>query len=292
MFGNSTIIIFGGTGSIGTLIANKLLTVKPHVSKLLLFSNNENELWESKNYFASKEHPLTTIEYMFGDIRDKPSVKTAVENADFVFNCAALKHIGFCENAPIDAVKTNIRGLMNIIEACNNASIKLMVQISTDKAVEPTSIMGATKMIGERLCKKGGCMKAVIRLGNVLNSRGSLLPQLEKYMESKGQLFITHPDMKRYFITQPELADFIIKVCKHAVRGDTLWNRGNIYIPKMDEVAIMDLVKEFCNQKGINPKITFFGKGDAEKLSEKLYSQSEVNMLHEFDDMYILGVIP
>lgn len=291
MFGNSTIVIFGGTGSIGTLIADKLLTVKPHVSKLLLFSNNENELWESKNYFASKNNTPTIIEFLFGDIRDKPSVKLAIEDADYVFNCAALKHIGFCEKAPIDAVKTNILGLMNIIEVCNKEYVKLFVHISTDKAVEPTSVMGATKMIGERLCKDNGCPKAIIRLGNVLNSRGSLLPQLEKYWESKGKLFITDERMKRFFITQSELADFIIKVCKMASSLPP-FNRGNIYIPKMEEIAIMDLVQEFCTQKGINPEITFFGKGDAEKLSEKLYSQSEANMLRVYDDMYIIGVIP
>ena len=291
MFGNSEIVIFGGTGSIGTLIADKLLTVKPHVSKLLLFSNNENELWEAKNHFSNQESSLPHIEYIFGDIRDKSSVISAIKNADYVFNCAALKHIGFCEKAPIDAVKTNILGLMNIIEVCNKEYIKLFVHISTDKAVEPTSVMGATKMIGERLCKDNGCPKAIIRLGNVLNSRGSLIPQLEKYWESKGKLFITDKRMKRYFITQPELADFIIKVCKMASSLPP-FNRGNIYIPKMDEVLIMDLVHEFCNQKGINPDIEFFGKGDAEKLREKLYSQSELNMLHEFDDMYILGVLP
>ena len=290
MFGNSNIVIFGGTGSIGTLIANKLLHIDPYVSNLLLFSNNENELWEAKNYFASNPNAFPHIEYRFGDIRDKPSVKSAIKNADYVFNCAALKHIGFCEKAPIDAVKTNILGMINILEACNEENIKLFIHISTDKAVEPTSVMGATKMIGERLCKDDGCQKIIIRLGNVLNSRGSLLPQLEKYMESFGKLFITDSEMKRYFITQPELADFIIKVCEHANK-QVPTNFANIYIPKMEEIVIMDLVKEFCTQKGINPEITFFGKGDAEKLSEKLYSQSEVNMLHVFKDMYILGVL-
>jgi len=291
MFGNSKVVIFGGTGSIGTLIANKLLTVIPHVSKLLLFSNNENELWESKNHFANQPSALPHIEYMFGDIRDKPSVKTAIENADYVFNCAALKHIGFCETSPADAVKTNIKGLMNIIDACNAEKVKLFVQISTDKAVEPTSVMGATKMIGERLCKDNGCPKIIIRLGNVLNSRGSLLPQLEKYMESFGKLFITDSEMKRYFITQPDLAQFIMKACHHADTQPPV-NLGNIYIPKMEEIAVMDLVREFCTQKGINPEIEFFGKGDAEKLSERLYSQSEANMLHIYSDMYIIGVIP
>jgi len=288
MFNNKNITIFGGTGSIGSLIAETLLS-NFDASQITLFSNNENELWESRNRFGIGPVAFDNINLMFGDIRDKTAVKNAVKNADHVFNCAALKHIGFCEQSPVDAVLTNVLGLRNIIDACNKYEIELMVHISTDKAVNPSSVMGATKLIGERMCRDEGCKKVIIRLGNVMGSRGSLLPQLREYLKQERKcVYITSPKMKRYFITPNKLSEFIIKICHQPH-----YNQASIYIPKMKEYEIMDVVNEFLKKKGLeNTEIVVFGAGDAEKFTEALYTQSEANMIQEFDDMYIIEGIP
>ena len=288
MFNNKNITIFGGTGSIGSLIAEKLLS-EFDASQITLFSNNENELWESRNKFGIGPVAFDNINLMFGDIRDKTAVKNAVKDADYVFNCAALKHIGFCEQSPVDAVLTNVLGLQNIIDACNKYKVKLMVHISTDKAVNPSSVMGATKLIGERMCRDEGCKKAIIRLGNVMGSRGSLLPQLREYLKQERKcVYITSPKMKRYFITPNLLSEFIMKICHQPH-----YNQASIYIPKMVEYEIMDVVNEYLNKKGLkNTEIVVFGAGDAEKFTEALYTQSEANVIQEFDDMYIIEGIP
>ena len=214
MFTNKNITIFGGTGSIGTVIAKKLLSLDC-CNQITLFSNSENELWQARNIFGVGPKPFENIQLTFGDIRDKKAVDKVVKYSDIVFNCAALKHIGFCEASPTDAVFTNLIGLQNIIDACNKYHLELMVQISTDKAVEPSSVMGATKLIGERMCKDNGCPKKIIRLGNVLGSRGSLIPQLEAYLKQGNKIYITDPKMNRFFINQDDLADFVMEACNH-----------------------------------------------------------------------------
>ena len=289
MFTNKNITIFGGTGSIGTLITEKLLS-DYDANEITLFCNNENELWESRNKFGIGPYAFDNINLVFGDIRNKSAVKKVVENADFVFNCAALKHIGFCEQSPIDAVYTNLIGLQNIINACNKYEVDLMVQISTDKAVEPTSVMGATKLIGERMCRDEGCKKIIIRLGNVLGSRGSLIPQMEEYMKQERKcIYLTNPKMRRYFITQEDLGDFIMDVC--SLKNN---NQATIYIPKMKEYEIVKIVSKFLEERGLKPdtEIVIFGEGEAEKLTEALFSQSEANLIQEYETMYVIEGIP
>lgn len=290
MFEHKHITIFGGPGSIGTLITEKILNLTKLPTKITLFCNNENELWEAKNHFdltSSLEPAHNFLNFKFGDIRDKESVHKAIEWSSIVFNCAAMKHVGFCEEAPFEAVKTNLIGLQNILECLEMAPVELFVHISTDKAVEPVSVMGATKLIGERMVQKHRRTKtAIIRFGNVMGSRGSLVPQLEKTLNSgKKTINVSHPDMKRYFLTRKQVGDFIMKVCKHAYDGPG----GNIYIPKMSEISIMDLIKETCSEFGvIDPIFNYYGYGNYEKLSEALISQSEVNLVREFKDMYIV----
>ena len=290
MLENLKITIFGGTGSIGTLIVDKILNLNEYPRKILIFSNSENELWESKNHFAKPFNAPSILEYKFGDIRDKSSVKDAVKEADIVINAAALKHVGYCEESPYDAVKTNILGLINILEACHEESVESFIQISTDKAVEPVSVMGATKLIGERLVIASNntphCQTNIIRFGNVLGSRGSLVPQIAKFLERGNQIYISDVEMKRFILTKEEVADFIMKVLSHIKNTEG----GLIYIPKMNEVPIVDIIGETCIQLGvIAPEVCFYGRGKAEKLRESLWSQSEVNILHEYKDMYILG---
>lgn len=270
---NKRIAIFGGTGSLGTVLTEGLL--QEEVDKIYLLCNNENELWESKNYFANNENlEFTKINFIFCDIRNYISLKKFFYRnpVDIVFNCAALKHVGYCEQFPFEAVQTNLLGLENLLLASNEADIGKFIQISTDKAVEPIGVMGATKFLGERMCigyndpyyVRASC----IRMGNVLNSRGSLIPQLYKDIENYGKVFITDMRMERFFISKKDVWEFIKKVIKNMEGGE-------IFIPKLElkRITNIHLQLQVIHKKEIPFEI--IGRQKGEKLKEKLYSEYE-----------------
>ena len=149
LFEGKSILITGGTGSVGSEILRQLLNYNPRVIRVL--SNNEDEIFHSQSFFG--EHP--NVRFLLGDIRDKSRLKRAVENIDLVFHSAALKHVPYCEYNPFEAIKTNVIGTQNVIEACLDEEVDRMITISTDKAVNPTSTMGATKLLAERYPQTG-----------------------------------------------------------------------------------------------------------------------------------------
>jgi len=263
------VAIFGGTGSLGTLITNYLLCSNPP-DKILIVCNNENEIWESKNNYNNHDH----LEWIFCDIRDfKELEKIFIKyHPDIIFNCAALKHIGFCEDFPMNAVKTNILGLENLLYLSRLYNVYKFVQISTDKAVESISVMGATKFIGERICKQWNddmLKVSVIRLGNVLESRGSLLPQIRKDIDRLMEVFVTDKDMERFFINQENVSFFIERVVNEMEGGE-------IFIPKLVSSKIMELIDSYLEKwYAYKPKISFIGRRFNEKLKEKLFSEYE-----------------
>ena len=267
VFGKNVIAVFGGTGSLGTIMVENLLCLNP--LKILIVCNNENEIWESKNYFMRHE----LIDWIFCDIRDFKELEKIFMGyrPNLVFNCAALKHIGFCEDFVMNAIKTNILGLENLLYLSNNYGVRKFVQISTDKAVEPISVMGATKFIGERMCKAWNSNRfnvSVVRLGNVLESRGSLIPQIRNDMKRLGEIFITDKEMERFFITKEDVSLFIEKVVSE-MKG------GEIFIPKLTLRKIMDIVNPILEESPLRTKTNFIGRKFNEKLKEKLYSEYE-----------------
>lgn len=264
---NKIITVFGGTGSLGTVMVENLLCLG--TKKILIVCNNENEIWESKNRFNRHD----SIDWIFCDIRDFKELEKIFlgYSIEIVFNCAALKHIGFCEDFPMNAVKTNVLGLENLLYLSKLYEVDKFVQISTDKAVEAISVMGATKFLGERMCKQWNSENfkvSVIRMGNVLESRGSLIPQIKSDMIRLGEIFITDKDMERFFITKEEVSLFIEKVVSE-MKG------GEIFIPKLTLKNIMEVIEPILEESPLAIKRTFIGRKFNEKLKEKLFNKYE-----------------
>lgn len=286
MFKNSTVIVFGGNGTIGREVIKQLILEKPKVIRI--FTNDENGLFECEQKFGD-----VGFRYILGDIRDFRAVKMALADVDYVFNCAAIKHVSICEYNPMEAVSVNVLGLNNIIDACFKKRVKKLIHVSTDKAVEPSCVMGATKMIGEQLCasrqeSKGSnnTLISCVRFGNVLDSRGSLVPKIQEQIRKGFTVTLTDERMKRYFIGKQDAGRFILDVCRDAKGGE-------IFIPKLEEIYIKDLINNVITQYAplVNkdPKIIqikIIGIQNGEKLREHLYSENE--KIIEENERYII----
>ena len=265
--------MFGGTGSIGSLLVSELLKLKP--SSIRVLCQYENELHKAEQKW--KEY--TNIRYLLGDIRDSERVIRALKNADYAFNCAAVKHVKYAEGNPLEAVTINILGLENIINACVIQGIEVLLHMSTDKAVESTTVMGSSKFIGERLCQIRAEQNAelriiVVRSGNVEFSSGSFTELLKTAKEEDKPINLTHPEMKRFFIKGDEIAKFILQAFE-------LGKSGEIWIPKLEEIKIIDLIGEYPY------KIIGIQKG--EKLEEKLVSDEEMRNIKDFDNRWVIS---
>lgn len=280
-------IVFGGTGTIGTEIVKQLLQ-KEDTDVIRIFSNDENSLFESKQEFGEDKR----LRWILGDVRDYKKVEMSCRNIDFAFNCAAIKHVDISEYNPIEVVNVNIIGLENIIQACFYHMVVRLLHISTDKAVEPTSVMGATKLIAERLCvirnnTKGSKFMQIgcVRLGNVYGSRGSLVPIIKRQLELEQPITVTSPFAMRYFITIEKAGKFIL---------DTMskFKGGEIHIPKMENRSVRQVMMDVIGDCGFNPKhigTKVIGLKKGEKVEEKLYLESECVVIHE--DRIVIGEV-
>jgi len=289
-FKNKVILVFGGTGSIGSEIVSQLL--KYDVKTIRIFSNSEDELWKSKLKFYDS---LYKLRFLLGDIRNYERVYRATDNVDYVFNAAAIKHVPIAEYNPMEAINVNIHGLENIIEAAFSCGVNKLIHISTDKAVFPTTVMGATKMLGERLCISReltkGTNKTIIscvRFGNVLGSRGSIIPLIKKQIESGNRVTLTDEKMRRFFISISQAVKLVLKATLSSQGGE-------IHVLKMPIVLIKDLIeviiKEYSPKIGKDPnsiKIQKIGPRLGEKINEELVSQIEFSSCYETEDMYIV----
>ena len=270
MFINGDIIIFGGTGTIGTVFTEVLMKHFPDLD-IYLATNNEYEIWEAKNKYSRNKN----VHVLFADIRDREETRKIFINLKpkVIINCAALKHVDYCEDYVMNAIKTNILGLENLLYLTNEYYIPYFIQVSTDKAVEPISVMGATKMLGEKLCREWNKLidgVICIRLGNVIDSRGSLLPTIKKQLEHDSIVYYTDENMYRYIIRVDELKEFIRIVFEHAEGGE-------IFIPKLEEVNILDFITYYIGIELGYPYVKFqkIGRRQGEKFKEKLYSEFE-----------------
>jgi len=282
MFEDKTICVFGGTGTVGSLIVNELMKHDPYSVRIVC--NNENELWEAnqsmtKRYSDNKQ--FKKLRYLHGDIRDLERVRRALKEVDYCFNCAAMKHVPYCEYNPLEAVKTNILGLDNVIEGCVENGVKKLLHISTDKAVEPTCVMGNTKAIGEKLLRmrwqqNPTTQMVIVRSGNIWNSRGSIMKLVDECKKQEKPVPITDKRMMRFFITPEELITFIMKAFKEGKNGET-------WIPKLEEVSILDVIRNGLPE---NYPLVEVGRREGEKLREKLYSEAEE--IKEFEFYWII----
>ena len=267
MFENKKICIFGGTGTIGSLIVEYIITQNPSVIRV--FCNDENSLYEAQQRWGYGSS--NNIRYLLGDIRDIDRCILALKDIDYVFNCAAVKHVDICEFNPSEAYKTNVIGLDNIINASVYRNVKKLLHISTDKAVEPTTLMGATKMISERILQMRWAQNPevnmiCVRMGNILDSRGSILPKIREQKAKGLPITITNPEMERFWISQKECVKFIMNAFENGKKGE-------IWVPKLKEINLMEFVRK---EVGKDYTIDIIGNRKGEKLREKLLSEYEI----------------
>lgn len=289
-FKNKTILVCGGTGSIGSEIVNQLLNYQPKAIRIL--SNSENELWETSLRFKDNSEKLR---YLLGDIRDSERVERAVKDVNYIFNAAAIKHVPFSEYNPMEAVNVNINGLENIIEASFKYDVEKLVHISTDKAVQPSCVMGATKMLGERLCTARDVAKgsnktiiSCVRFGNVLGSRGSIIPLIKNQIKSGNIITLTDEKMQRFVMSISNAVNLVLK-------SMFLAQGGEIFVLKMPIINIKDLLEvlvEMLAPKYVKDpssiKIETIGSRLGEKISEILISPIEYEYCYEIDDLFVI----
>ena len=275
-FKNKSICVFGGTGTVGSIIVEYLREFTPKVIRI--FSNDENSLWESQQKWSNDG-----LRYLLGDIRNYNRVKRALKGIDYVFNCAAIKHVPFAEYNPLEAVETNILGLDNIINASVECGIKKILHISTDKAVEPTTVMGATKMISERLLQMRWTQNSetdmvCVRFGNVYGSRGSIVQIIRECKKRAEPITITDPNMTRYFMQEDEVIELLFTAF---IDG----SKGEIWVPKLKPVLLSEIIKK---EVGINYSYKIIGARKAEKFSEKLLFDHEILETIDNDKYWIV----
>lgn len=289
---NKRILVTGGSGSIGSEIVRQLLKFNP--KQIRVFDENENGCFKLQQELQeSKKSKYVT--FLIGDVRDKHRLLRAMENIDIVFHAAALKHVPLCEYNPFEAVSTNIVGTQNLIEAALNQNVEAVVNISTDKASHPTNVMGATKLVGEKLITAAECHKgdkrtifSSVRFGNVVGSRGSVLEVFENQIRKGGPITVTHPEMTRYILSINEAVDLVLKSYEMMVGGE-------VFILKMPVFRLKDLaeilIDEFAPKYGFMPediKMDIIGLRPGEKMYEVLINEDELSNSVETNEFFIL----
>ena len=286
-FQNKTILVTGGTGSIGLGLIKQLIKCKP--KHIRIFSNDENSIVEIKELIGDDK----MFQFMVGDVRDKDRLRLAIRNVDIVFHAAAMKHIDICEQNPFDAVKTNVVGTSNILEVAIIENVSKFIFISTDKATNPTSTLGGSKLLAERLTSDassyvgtGKTKFAIVRFGNVIGSRGSVFQIFQKQIVNGKPLTITDARMTRFIMSISEAAQMILKVTHKAKDGE-------IFILKMPSVRIEDLAvgmlkvfKKRFTKSSISSKIKISKSRERERFHEFLVTNEEIPYCYDIGDMY------
>ena len=290
LFKNKTILVTGGAGSIGKRIIHHLLPYQPKAVRS--FDNSEYGQFQLSQELKAYE---ASMRYLMGDVRDPARLRKAMEGVDYVFHGSALKHVPLCEYNPFEAVGTNVVGTQNVLDAAIHEDVDVVINISTDKAINPTSAMGATKMLAERLTTssfystgKHRTRCASVRFGNVINSNGSVIPTFLSQIEKGGPVTITDARMTRFMISTDQAVELIFRTVEHT-RG------GEIFILKMPVLRIKDLAEELIalyHQFSGKPKRTIpikvVGMRVGEKLTEELMTETESERVVELPDMYII----
>ena len=227
---NKSILITGGTGSFGKAFLNKIIEKKLGFKKIAIFSRDELKQYELQNLYPKKKYPF--LRFFIGDIRDKDRFAFSIKDIDIVVHAAALKHVEISEYNPFEFIKTNIMGTQNVVDACMESNVEKAILVSTDKAVAPENLYGATKLCAEKIFTNSNNVKgnkridfAVVRYGNVFGSRGSVLHEFIK-QKKKKKFLITDLRMTRFHITLDMSVKLVIDAIKFAEGGD-------IYIPKL-----------------------------------------------------------
>lgn len=256
------------------------MLAEKHPRRLVVFSRDELKQHEMQQQFNHD-----SMRYFLGDVRDKDRLNRAFDGVDIVVHAAALKQVPACEYNPIEAIMTNVMGARNIIDAALDQNVERVLALSTDKAVNPINLYGATKLCAEKLfvhanaySRKGETIFSNVRYGNVIGSRGSVIPLFRQQRET-GTITITHQDMTRFWITLDQGVDFVID-CIEAMYG------GEVFVPKIPSMSIMDLATAIAPDANIE----FTGIRSGEKMHEVLLSEDEIRHTLDAGSRYV--VIP
>ncbi|MFD0870995.1 UDP-glucose 4-epimerase [Chlamydia abortus] len=273
---NKTVLITGGTGSFGKTFTRKILGYG--IKKVIVFSRDELKQFEMMQEFDDSR-----VRFFIGDVRDKERLRQAFDGVDIVIHAAALKQVGACEYNPFEAVKTNIIGAQNIIEAAIDRNVSRVIALSTDKAASPVNLYGATKLASDKLFVAGNSYTggketrfAVVRYGNVVGSRGSVIPHFLK-MKPTGILPITDERMTRFWITLEQGTQFVLDSLTR-MRG------GEIFVPKIPSVRIVDLAEAIAPEC----RLEYIGIRPGEKLHEAMITEDDSRRTLEFDSYYVI----
>ena len=280
MFENQRILVTGGTGSWGHELISQLLTLNP--KEIIVYSRGE-----SSQVAMSREFEDSRLSFCIGDIRDKEALFTACKEVDYVYHLAALKHIDVCEDQPYEALKTNVIGTQNVIEAAVENEVKKVIYISTDKAANPSNFYGMTKAIGEKLIVYANLLRSktafvTVRGGNVLGTNGSVVHLFKDQIKNKGIVSITDKEMTRFFLTFREAVSLLFEASVKSVGGE-------IFIMTMPTFKILDLAEVLIEDAGMSGvQIVERGKRPGEKIHEILMSEFESRTTIVYDEKYLV----
>lgn len=288
-FDKKKILITGGTGAIGKSIVNYLMKENPELIKI--FSRDEYKQQQLQTELGNNE----TLRFIIGDIRDYDSLSAAMQDIDYVFHLAAMKRVDSCEYNPLEAIKTNVYGINNVIKAAITQNVEKVIFTSSDKAISPTNVYGATKLIGERLISaaeysktEGQTVFSSVRFGNVMGSRGSVIPLFKERILKDKKIEVTDKDMTRFMMTLSQATELTIKALKEAKGGE-------VFVLKMPVINLGDLtdilVEETCKRYEMEKadiEIEIIGVRTGEKRYEELMSYDESTSAWELPEMYII----
>jgi UDP-N-acetylglucosamine 4,6-dehydratase/5-epimerase len=273
-----TVLVTGGTGSFGNMFVSTVLKTTD-VKKVIVLSRDEMKQWEMRDRFRSENR----IRFFIGDVRDFGRLRRAFQGVDIVIHAAALKHVPVAEYNPFEAVKTNIHGAQNVIDAAIDCGVKAVIALSTDKASSPTNLYGATKLVSDKLFVDGNAYAggrqtrfSVVRYGNVLGSRGSVVPFFRSQLANGGNVLpITDERMTRFWITLPQGVQFVLNSLE-LMRG------GEIFVPKIPSMRVVDLARAMAP----NAELRIVGIRPGEKLHEELISEHDARRTVDLDSCY------
>lgn len=269
MFKDKILLITGGTGSFGNAVLKKFLD--SDLKEIRIFSRDEKKQEDMRILYNNEK-----IKFYIGDVREYKSIEEAMDGVDYVFHAAALKFVPSCEFFPIEAVKTNVIGTSNVLDAAINKKVKKVIVLSTDKAAYPINAMGMTKALMEKVAiakgrnlKKDDTIICRTRYGNVMASRGSVIPLFIEQIEKGGPMTITNPDMTRFMMTLDEAVDLVLYAFEHGEQGD-------LFVQKSPAVTIKVLAESIKELKNSDIKIKEIGTRHGEKLFEVLVTKEEM----------------
>ena len=281
MFKNTRILITGATGSWGYELVKKLLKEDP--LEIRIFSRNESRQVDMMRYFSDKR-----LKFVIGDIKERDSITQACQNIDYVFHLAALKHVPVCEDQPLEALKTNVHGTQNVVDAAIHHRVKKVVYISTDKAANPSNFYGLSKAMGERLIIHANMLNTdtkfvTVRGGNVLGTNGSVIHVFKKQINENREVGLTDYRMTRFFLTIEEAIELLFMAFYKSIGGE-------IFVMKMPTCLIKDLAEVLIEDSGVeNVVMKEQGIRPGEKIHEILFSEHESeHTIHFNEDYYVV----